>query len=338
MNKIIPENIRDILIVRIGKIGDIIATSFVFEVIKRNNPGANVFLLTKDTNRNILKYNTKIDGVFYLASGIKRYFQLLKLKKRRFDLIMDFNDNPSRTTRMIFSSFNADIKCGYQFELYEKFLDIKIPRPDQTKTHIIDRMAYFLNSAGFEIDTSIQKPFFYTGKEEENAVHEIIAHLKGKKIISINISAGAPIRYWNASNWGSLIKLIASLDSNFTFLLLCVKEDRIIAEEIASIAEKAEIIIPENKSFQHFVSFIKNSYLLISPDTSAVHAAAAFNVPVLALYPDSEWNFASWSPYRVPNRAIRSSSESLNSISIDEVFNNFVELNNEIKVNGQSEI
>lgn len=73
--------------------------------------------------------------------------------------------------------------------------------------------------------------------------------------------------------------------------------------------------------------------MLISPDTSAVHAASAFGVPVLAMYPDSEWNYASWGPYKTLHRALRSSAESLNAISIDELFNNFVELNNEIKVN-----
>ena len=333
MNKVIPENIKDILIVRIGKIGDIIATSFVFEVIKRNNPAAKIFLITRDSNKNILKYNTSIDEVFYIGAGDKRYFQLVKLRKRKFDLIMDFNDNPSRTTKMIFSSFNGNIKCGYQFDLYEKYLDIKIIQPDQKRTHIIDRMAYFLETAGFRIEPGIKKPFFYTGFEEENEVKKVLAPFSDKKIIAINISAGAPIRYWNASNWGSLIKLIASLEDKFIFLLLSLKEDRPVAEEIAAMAGKADILLPENKSFQHFASYIKNSYMLISPDTSAVHIASSFKVPVLAMYPDSEWNFASWSPYKTPNRSVRSSSEGLNSISIDEVFNNFVELNNEIKVN-----
>jgi ADP-heptose:LPS heptosyltransferase len=78
--------------------------------------------------------------------------------------------------------------------------------------------------------------------------------------------------------------------------------------------------------------------MLISPDTSAVHTAAAFKIPVLALYPKSDWNFASWRPYKTLNRAVHSASENVNSISIDEVFNNFVELNNEIIENGKSGI
>lgn len=75
--------------------------------------------------------------------------------------------------------------------------------------------------------------------------------------------------------------------------------------------------------------------MLISPDTSAVHIAASFKVPVIALYPKSDWNFTSWRPYKTPNRALQSSSESINAISIVEVFNNFVELNSEIIENGR---
>lgn len=334
MDKINPNKINDILIVRIGKIGDIIATSFVFEVIKRNNPSTRISLITSSGNKNVLQYNRSLDTVYYVDSGIKRYFQLFRLRKKKFDLIIDFNDNPSKTTKMIFSSYNADIKAGYDFPLYSHCLDIKIKQPEKENSHIIDRMAYFLESIGYNFSRDQLKPVIYVGSEEENSILAIIKSHRERKPIGVNISAGAEIRFWEPKRWVELIRRINKLNNEFYFVLLYVNENKNPAEEIVNKLNGIEVIAPEPETFQHFAAWIKNSYLLISPDTSAVHAAASFKVPVLALYPNSGWNFASWRPYNTPCRAIHSAGESVNSISIDEVFDNFVELNKEILENG----
>jgi heptosyltransferase-1 len=338
MDKINPLEIKNVLIVRIGKIGDIIATSFVFEVIKKNNPSVEISLITKATNRDILKYNPSIDKVYYVGSGIKRYIQLFGLKNKAYDLILDFNDNPSKTSKMIFSSFNAKIKCGYDFPLYSNCLDIRVAQPEKENSHIIDRMNYFLSHIGFNCKNDLVKPFFYAGEKEEKEIISVLNKFNSRKIIALNISAGAEIRFWETGKWIELIKRISSSGTDFSFILLAVKENAKEAEQIYDAVDKETIIRPELTTFQYFASFIKNSYMLISPDTSAVHTAAAFKIPVLALYPKSDWNFASWRPYKTLNRAVHSASENVNSISIDEVFNNFVELNNEIIENGKSGI
>jgi len=335
MDKVDPKRIKDILIVRIGKIGDIIATSFVFEVIKKNNPGINITLITKETNKNVLCYNPSIDRIHYVGSGIRRYIQLLSLRKKKYDLILDFNDNSSQTTKLIFSCFNGSVKCGYDFPLYEKYLDVKIPQLPKNDSHIIDRMKRFLIEAGFTNYEELVKPFMYLGEQEEKEALISLLPFKGKKIIALNISAGAETRFWNTKNWIELIKRISGLGSEYSFVLLSVKENEKEAFEILKNYPDGNAIKPFYSSFQHFACYIKNAYMLITPDTSAVHAAASFGVPVIALYPDSIWNFSSWRPYKTPNRAIMSGTESINSILIEEVFNNFVELNNEIVNNGK---
>lgn len=338
MDRIVPSELKSVLIVRIGKIGDIIATSFVFEIIKKNNPEAKVCLITKSSNKNVLKHNPSIDEIFYVDSGIKLYFQLLKLKKKYFDLIIDFNDNPSKTTRIIFSLFRAGTKCGYDFPLYSEYLDIKVPQPDKKNSHIIERMAHFLESIGFKCDRSLIKPFIYTGQEEEKEIALCIKKFEGKKIIALNISAGAEIRFWDVKNWISFVSRISELNKDYVFLLLSMKENENEALEIMNAVDNERIIKPGLPSFQHFAAAIKASFMLISPDTSAVHVASAAKIPVLALYPKSDWNFASWRPYGTNYRAIHSNTENINSILVDQVFFNFVELNKEITENGPKSI
>lgn len=330
MDKIIPAELKSVLVVRIGKIGDIIATSFVFEVIKKNNPGLEISLITKASNKNVLKYNRSIDKIYFLGSGLKRILQIWKIKKNKFDLIIDFNDNPSKTSKYIFSCLTGTYKCGYDFPLYSNCLDIKVPQLNKENSHIIERMKHFLVSIGFTTDEGLVKPVLYTGEQELQEASLALSHYIGKKIISLNISAGADIRFWGVEKWIELVNKISQMSGEYRFVLLNTPDNAGEAEEILKAIGKERMLKPILPTFQHFAAYIKLSNMLITPDTSAVHIASAFGIPVIALFPKSDWNFASWQPYKVPQRSVHSSTEDINSISIDEIFIKFKELNREI--------
>lgn len=58
---------KEILIIRLGKIGDIIIASVVFDILKKRFPDLKISLLTLKRNKEVLKYNPNID---------KKIFQL----------------------------------------------------------------------------------------------------------------------------------------------------------------------------------------------------------------------------------------------------------------------
>jgi ADP-heptose:LPS heptosyltransferase len=57
-----------------------------------------------------------------------------------------------------------------------------------------------------------------------------------------------------------------------------------------------------------------------------VHIGSAFNKPIIAMYPNYKWNFVSWQPLSTKFKAIRSKTNFINSISVDEVADSFTEL------------
>ena len=90
---------------------------------------------------------------------------------------------------------------------------------------------------------------------------------------------------------------------------------------------KKELLINQiYKSFHHFASYIYNSDFIISPDTAAVHIASAFNKPIVAIYPDYEWNYVSWQPLSDKFIAIKSKNNLINSVSVDEVYDAFIDI------------
>lgn len=331
MKQINFNSIKNILILRIGKIGDIIISSFVFRALKETNPNLQLELITLKKNKDVLRCNPFLDKIYFVNKNLFSLIKILPLCFKFFDLVIDLNDNPSTTSMVLLAVLNSREKLGFNFEKQKKFLTLKIEQPDKNKTHLVERYSFLLTSIGLQINPDIVKPELFIDVQIDNSVKENFRSIKTiNKIISINISASAEIRKYPAENWIELINLLKSKFPKLKFLILSDKTDKKDAEMIINSIEKEFLIFSEGSSFQHFASKIKNSDLLITPDTSAVHIASAFQIPVIALYPNVNWNFVSFAPYKTKFRAIKSSSEEIKKISIQEIVDAFESLIKEL--------
>lgn len=316
----------EVLIVRLGKIGDIVIASSIFSAIKKKYPDVRLSLLTLKTNKEVLKYNRDIDKVYFTKKNLLIYPTLLSLSKKKFDLLIDLNDDPSKTSRIIRKTLNAKTTAGFDFGENEK-PDIYLKRPDKEKTHIIERLGKLLGTLDPEFRNIKPEPILYLGKNENDEIkNQLNSYKNNNKIISINLSAGALIRYWEEEKWTQLIGQIHELSDDWKFILLNTQKDIHIAEKIRNALPENIFIPVLYNSFQHYASYIYNTDLLITADTAAVHIASAFNIPVIALYPDYEWNFISWQPLSAKYRSLRASAHNINSINVEEVFKSFQEI------------
>lgn len=321
---------RKVLIIRLGKIGDIVVTSFVFETIKSNYPHIDIYILTLKSNMDVLEFNPRIKKGFYSGNNLMLLWNLVKLKFLNFDLILDFNDNSSTTSSLILRFLSSKFKAAYNYDIYKNITNIKIRPLEKTESHIIERTRNYLNQMGIAINEKDVKPFFYL---DPVALKEI-KHQKwdNKKIITLNLSAGAEIRYWEKDKWIELIKLILKVRPGFGILLLSTAKDEPLRKYIQTNIIESISPSVKNLTIQQFASYIKISAVLITPDTSAVHIASAFGIPTIAMYPNFESNFISWQPYKIPYRSIKSSAESIKDIAVKEVYSAFQSLINEIRL------
>jgi ADP-heptose:LPS heptosyltransferase len=323
-------SMKKVLIIRLGKIGDIVTTSFVFEIIKSNYPKTDIYLLTLKSNKAVLDYNPHLKKVFYSRNNMMLFWNLLKLKFYSIDLVLDFNDNPSTTTSLIFRFLRAKYKAGYNYQKYENIINIKVDPLRKDETHIIDRMKDFLIKIGIPVNDNKVKPYFYLNPFIDSKV--IKKSSSNEKLIGINLSAGAKIRYWNKEKWIKLLNRILLEYPSCNLMLLSLDKDKLLREEILSKLIRSINFNPNGMSIQQFAAYIKKSSILITPDTSAVHIASAFGIPTIAMYPNYSSNFISWQPYKNKHRSIKSLDESIEQISVEEVFDAFRSLAKEINL------
>ncbi len=98
--------------------------------------------------------------------------------------------------------------------------------------------------------------------------------------------------------------------------------------EISFFSHKQNIqIAPFTKDFDEFVSMVASCDFLITPDTSVVHLASAFKIPVLVFYTFvGEQYGMPWYPINTKFKAIVSKKDSYSDITPEFAFEKFAQL------------
>jgi ADP-heptose:LPS heptosyltransferase len=293
-----PHLVRRIAVVRIGKIGDMIVANFAFRKIRATFPDARILLITLPRNKELLRYNTTADHFRYFHRGADILPLLLRLRSFRPDLLLDFNDSPSTTSAMLARFGGARWTVGFAFPANREYLSHPVECPSKERTHISERLRLIPEAVGMRFASEEVVPSMDLGPDEAAHARESLAPLRrpGMRIIAVNLSAGHPSRYWQMEKWRHFLKKIAADDPTAAFAFLTAPGDEALAREAETILPVERRIVPSPAGFQAFAALIAAADLLISPDTSAVHIASAFRVPVLGLYPAVEWNLVSWRP------------------------------------------
>ncbi|WP_218814422.1 glycosyltransferase family 9 protein [Rickettsiella endosymbiont of Dermanyssus gallinae] len=124
----------------------------------------------------------------------------------------------------------------------------------------------------------------------DDEVKEYLNHMgAGNRNIILNLFAGAERRCLPLEQVQEIVNKIDSIFNKVNVILLDYEK-----KIDPFLFKNAKIYRP--KSIFHTVSIISNSDLVISPDTSIVHIAAAFNKPLISIYQDIKDNKKLWGP------------------------------------------
>ena len=308
--------IKSVLIVRLGKLGDMMAASFVIKKIRQSYPHLKIGLLTLPRSRELFKYNKDIDELF-VWHPLTLPFLFLKQRLKKWDLLIDLSDDASRRSILALKLINPKYSIAFDNERSRKNFEMTIRTFSKDKSHVIKRLSVMLRVFGIQAKEKELKPVVYTDKK---VISKLTRAFKQNQIflISVNISAGHISRYWAVEKWIKLIRELLKLSKKIRILILSSPKDMQTRKYIINEINDKRAVEFKDNDLHYFLSAIAVSDLLISPDTSAIHAACAFGTPVIGLYPEPYWNFVSFKPVGVKNLVIRSKQNGINSISFRE--------------------
>lgn len=305
-----------ILFIRQDRIGDVLVSTPLFSVIKRRYPDWSLDVLLSRNNHFVLVNNPHIRRRWVYTKGVGATLRLLReIRAERYDAVVDLMDNPSATSTIILLLAGGKVNIGLEKE-NAYACDVVVPLKSRRDTNIVDRIAELLRPFGIDPETADLRVEYTVGQEAEMAAVEFLSAVSEPRI-GINISAGSDTRFWGVERYRELMTSIVSSVQPVSIVLLGKPSDRGRLQEIA--AGFAGVVVAPDVPFDGFAALISHMDILITPDTSAVHLAAAFSVPCVVLYVQSDPNLQIWEPYKTLCEPVITTVDDLSTIPVADV-------------------
>ena len=292
-----------ILIVQIGKIGDMILTTPLFIRLKDLFPGCEISVLASSRNKSIAQNHHCVDKVFVydkkLISSVKLF---AKLRKESFDYWIDTKDEFSSTSKFLVKLSKPKLSVGFNINHDAFGVNLK----DYIKgTHKIDINLSPVNYLAKDREFVRTLPSIDIPLRDSENVKQRISAISGHKIL-LNLSAGLSTRDFSIDKWKEIIK---GLDSKHSIILTGEKKDYDKIIDIIKSLQLGNVFFVETNSIFELAELIRNSNLLVTPDTSAVHIASCFNTPIVCFFHSVKWVRIKFAPLSSLQKVIVSDSE-----------------------------
>jgi ADP-heptose:LPS heptosyltransferase len=301
-----------VLFLRLGKLGDMMVTACLFEAARRALPGARLGLVTLPRS---LEYSRALPELDQVHAWRPATLPWLALRLRgRWDWMVDLNELPSSRSRLARNLFKPGRTAVFRGTGARA--DLVMDAPPKERSHVLDRMASASRALGFRAPAGLFRPRVPLDAGRLSRARARAAAGLG---VALNLSAGHPSRYWPLDRWQALALALLKADARLTLQILHDRRDSALAQRLERALPAGRCRPAGGPGLWDFLEDIASNRLLISPDTSAVHAACGLGVPVLGLYPEPAWNLASWGPRGPGHRALRSPQGGLESLPLEPV-------------------
>ncbi len=286
-----------IAIVQLGRIGDMILMTSAIKPIKQQFPDSEIYFIAGSANHTIVSNNPDVKQVLiYDKNPVNIFKFIFKLKRINFNYYIDPKDHFSSESYFIAKLAKANKKIGFNDAKHSVF-DIAISSYEENiDLHFIERLHNTLKY--LDISTKPAQPYLHIDKSTIDKIDNFLNINKLQDYTIVNISAGNATRMWKEANW---IEFINRTKNYTKYVLISDISQLNIAGKICNATN---IIHFPPSPFAEVIALVARAGLLITPDTSLVHVATAFNLPAVVLTCNIPWNIAKFRPLSKENAVV----------------------------------
>ena len=279
--KINKDEIRRLLVIKFGGIGDVLMSTPVLPNLRAYFPDSKIDFLTLIKNRDVLMDNQYIDRVLTYDSKIDKSYDLIRhIRNKEYNLVIDLYCNP-RTAFLTYIT-GAKYRVGFKFRGRNYAYNIK----GMGRGGIV-------HNTDFNLDALINANIPIVTKKlnlSVNIVHEEFADkflsdndLRNEFLIGIAITGGWESKRYKIKDYIELINLLSAKYNAKFVILWGTKQELKEAREIKLNTDGNVFIIPDSQ-IRYLAAIIKKCKALIGNDSGPLHLAGAVEVPVLGIY------------------------------------------------------
>ena len=310
------EELRRILVMRQDRIGDMVMTLPLLRQLQKLHPEASMGVVASESNSIVLKYERDIEILPFRKDPAGFLRSVVRAAEFAPDAAVDMHMHDSTT------SFLFCMLSGAFWKLHvdrKNRLPFNVRVPADQSGHIITAFAELLSGLGkkLDIDDLQGEPSLSDVELEFASRFWNSMGLDPGNCVVVNISAGGENRKWPLENYAAVCGGLAK--TGLVPIVVSSPGDRRRGKAIAA-GECNTVPAPLTPDILHLTALLRGTALLVSPDTSVVHVAAACGVPVVGMYLPFDPTLPKWYPWKVDNEVIMASdSRSLCSVKPETV-------------------
>ncbi|ODS34155.1 MAG: heptosyl transferase I [Candidatus Scalindua rubra] len=284
-------NIKNILIIRLDRIGDMVMTTPIFRALKEKWPNVQITVLANSVNKNLVINNPFVDCIIVYDKE-KRHKSLNSrlsffkgIRERNFDIVIDPYLDYELYTSIITRLVGSKYRLGFEFAGRGIFYNIRYSSkffPIFTeKKHMIDYYLDLITCLGIEAKER-QPEIFLSSDEKENALQ--LLKNKGiklkNKIIGIHPGGNYESQRWPIERFAAISDyLVARYSTNV--ILFGGRDERHLISEFKDYAVKTPIIL-EDLNLREFISVLSRCNLFLCNNSGPLHIATALGIPTVS--------------------------------------------------------
>ena len=325
-------SIKSILFLRYdGKIGDMIVNSLMFREIKKVYPDIRIGVIARGAAIDIIKDNPNVDKIYKYYKDRKKIKDLaLKIKEEKYDLLIDFSEMLRVNQMMLINLCRARINTGLDRKDWELFdLSIESGKDFKWTEHITKRYLAYLIKLGLKKENINISYDIYLKDEKKYEV--FFNEIKESKKLILNPYGASKHKSFSIETLENIITYLKDKD---IAIILTYFGDKYKELEFLEKKYKSVYIPKKIESILNTAILIKKSDYVISPDTSIVHIASAFNKKMITVYPPKGGKYGVdhlvWAPKSEYSRVIFCKDKIGNYDEIDINTFNMEEMKEEI--------
>jgi len=311
----LPRSPRNILIIQLGDIGDVVWSIPTFWAVKNAYPDAKLSLLVREGFGNLFDADPAVKQVFEvkqyhgsLVVRLRAQVAFLKsVRKGGFDLVFDLrtDERGAFMARLTGAPFRASLVCREgPFYRNRLFSHLIFPANENIRVRFGAAEQSLRIIRGFGISTGDTVPKLFVEPETLGRMKKLIdkhgVYSQAQDDVSTDFVTVNPFSRWSYKEW--------PLDNWVAIGAWLWSEYRIPAVIVGSAMERAraEALVKSGSgvakiynmagetNLAELAALLSLSRLHVGVDSAAPHIAAAVGTPTITLYGPSDWR--DWAP------------------------------------------
>lgn len=322
-----PPRLRRVLFIRPEKLGDMIISLPVFYNLKKLYPHLELYAICSPRNIAVVRGDRNLTGNFlYTKRFLRDLAMVRRVRRLGVDAVVDMVCDDSVTSLFLtqYSSPRA-WRIGLGKTRHRAYYDFNYEYRTQDEAHVLENTLKLLTAFGIDTDGLERHVPPTIDDRSYQAADRFLLSLNGavpNGVIGLNISAGRPTRVWPDTKNRTLIERMLAAYPHHRVVISADPADRPRALALAALFPERVDPLPDGLNLLDVSAIISRMKMLVTPDTSLVHIARSFRVPVVGLYTRYARNFILWRPFGQAGGAVISGNDyNIHDIAVDDVFN-----------------